>query len=395
MRTQFTDRGIKALGRGKHRIAPGLYLHLAEGRSATWAFRYVAPNGKRREMSIGTYPGLSLADATRRASEHRQAVKDGVDPIEQRAAAREAGRRHAAGRRSLLQAAMELHTLMQPTWRNTKHSAQWMSSLNHLGPLLERPLDSITAGELLAALEELNRDKHETAKRVRQRVEAIYDKAIVQGAVKENPARSIVRHLKPPAQRGRGGHHAALPPNEVPKFILDLRDSDAAQSVRLAFEFLILTATRTGEVIGATWEEIDESKTVWTIPAARMKAGAPHQVPLTDRMRAILAAMEGQRGTGWNWIFPSPAGRAKPLSDGAFRAVLRRMDLSRRATTHGFRSAFSSWAYESTDFRSEIIEAALAHTEKNAVKSAYNRAEYWSQRVELAARWTAYSTSIE
>ena len=391
---RVTDRHLRALvskGTGKMRVAHGLYFIARSDRRPSWEFRYTSPDGgKRRSFVIGRYPDLGLAEARNRTAEYRQQVADGIDPIE----ARNAARREAEWQRdqaiTLREAATELHKRLRPTWKNDKHATQWLSSLEQLGALLDRPLATITSAELLAQLEHLNQTHHETAKRIRQRVEAIYDRAIVQGRVRENPATPIKRELRAPKQTR---HHAALNWRELPDFLARLRDSDAAQSTRLGFEWLILAAARTNEVTGATWAEIDADRQIWTIPAVRMKVDGEnrdHHVPITDRMRDILKAMENQRGE-WPWLFPSPQRRRQSMSNGAFLALIRRMGLAGRATGHGMRSTYSTWAYETQHVRSDVVEASLAHVEEETAKAAYNRAEYWAERVRLAQAWTDYA----
>lgn len=375
---------------GRHRVDDGLYLLVREGARPTWVFRYVAVGGKRRDMAIGSFETLSLPDARAEVLRWQRERESGRDPIEVRKAANQAAEMGVKRGRTLREYATEYHELQKSSWKNQKHSAQWLSSLHHLGPLLDRSIDSISSADLLDVLELLNKSHHETATRVRQRIEAVYDRAMIAGIASANPATPLKRALRAPAQKE---HFASMPYSQLPAFLRRLRDCDAAQSTRLGFEWLILGSSRTTETIAATWSQINADRTIWTIPAELIKTSDPHQVPITQRMREILLAMEPQRSPGWDWLFPSPQGKRNSLSNGAFLALIRRMGLANRVTAHGMRASFSTWAYENTNFRGEIIEAALAHSESNAVKAAYNRASYWSQRIELAEAWNSFCLS--
>lgn len=374
---------------GRHRVDDGLYLLVREGARPSWVFRYVAVGGQRRDMALGSFEVLSLPSAREEVLKWQRERLAGRDPIEVRKHVRLEAVTSELKSVSFLDYATEYHAAQIHTWKNAKHAAQWLQSIkDHLGPLLNVPLSKIDSGELLKILGPLNAKHHETAIRVRQRVEAIYGRAIVAGIVKVNPAIAVRNELKPPARAER--HHPSLPYQDMPQFIRRLRDCDASQSTRLALEWLILSVARTNEVIGATWSQINADRSVWTVGAGDMKAGEKHQVPITWRMREILAAIEPQRGPDWEWIFPSPQGRRNPMSNGAFLAIIRRFGLAGQVTAHGMRSSFSTWAYETTDHRSELIEAAQAHQETNAVKKAYNRARYWERRIDLAEAWTNY-----
>lgn len=384
---KVTDRHLKNATDGKLRVAPGLYFIARKGRRPYWEFRYT-PNGhgKQRSMTLGQYPDLGLKEARERAATMRQEVKDGIDPIEAREAQRRAAEKELAAQVTLREAAGEVHELLKPTWRNAKHANQWLQSLNHLGDsILDRPITDITSADLLAPLEALNAQHHDTAIRVRQRVEAIYDRARLQGIVSDNPAAALGRFLKKPVATK---HHAAIDYRELPGFLADLRDSDCSQSTRLAFEWLILSGARTEQVRMATWDQIKDG--IWMPSTNEPENKKRSPCPLTWRMHQILHAIDAQRGDGWNWIFPSPHDRRRPLSDGAFLAAVRRMGRAGELTPHGMRAALSTWAYETQDIRSDVIEAALGHNEKNAVKAAYSRADYLDQRIALAEAWTTF-----
>ncbi len=375
---------------GRHRVDDGLYLLVRNGARPSWVFRYVAVGGQRRDMALGSFELLSLPAAREEVLKWQRERLAGRDPIEVRKHARLDAANASQRGVSLRDYATEYHATQVHAWKNDKHAVQWLNSLNHLGPLLDRPIGEIDSASLLKTLEQLNREHHETATRIRQRVEAVFDRAIIAGIVKDNPAVPLRRELKAPT---KSIHHASLSYKELPAFIRRLRDCDASQSTRLAFEWLILSASRTNEVIEARWSQIDASRSVWTVGSDGMKTGVAHQVPITRRMREILDAIEPQRGPEWDWIFPSPQGRRNPMSNGAFLALIRRLGLAGLITAHGMRASFSTWAHETSEHRGEIIEAALAHKERDAVKAAYNRSSYWQQRKALAEAWTDYCVS--
>ncbi len=339
---------------GRHHIDDNLYLDVKARGRPSWLFRYVSPSGRRRDMSLGPFPHVTLAAVNEQVTNWRSVLANGEDPLEVRKKNRDQKKqKEERNALTLRKAAQDYVDAKRHSWKNDKHAAQWMTSLSHLGELMDTPLSEIQSPALFAVLEPLNRQKHETTSRIRQRVEAIYNREILRGSVEHNPAAALRGHLPAPARKQ---NFASLPWQDAPAFVKRLRDSDLAQSTRLAFEFLILSASRTKEILGATWEEIDQDRMVWTIAGKRMKTGEPHAVPITDRMAEILAAMSAQQGDGWDWIFPSPQRRVQPLSNNCFLASLDRMGLRGKVTAHGFRATFSSWAYEQTRFRSEVVE---------------------------------------
>ncbi|MDE0854554.1 MAG: integrase arm-type DNA-binding domain-containing protein [Nevskia sp.] len=386
----LTDRKIATLSDGRHSDGNNLYLFVRGG-SRVWVFRYKIGD-KRREMQLGIYPILTLREARHDALHWCRVLREGRDPLEVREAERSAAQlEKKREKQTLEQRCRDYHDTHKHLWRNPKHANQWLSSLEtHIFPVLGHlPLYKVTAAQLLDVLKPLNLTHHETAKRIRQRLEAVWSEAILEDITKDNPPASLIRQLKGPAVKS---HFRSLDYRVVPEFVQQLRDSDAGAAVRLGFEFLILACARTTEIRHAQWAEINRGDRVWRIPAARMKAGEPHDVPLTDRMLRILDAAAPLTG-GKGHVFPGQSGKA--LSDGAFLATLRRMDRHHDTTVHGFRASFDTWASETTPFRTDIIEAALAHEEQNAVRAAYNRAEYWRQRVELADQWTKFLTTGE
>jgi len=260
----------------------------------------------------------------------------------------------------------------------------------YAAPLRRIPVDKITTDDVLSVLKPLWNDKAETASRLRGRIERVLDAAKAQGLrTSENPARwrGHLDQLLPKRQRLTRGHHAAMPYSDVPAFMADLQARQATAA--LALELAILTAARTGEVLGARWEEFDLDRALWTVPATRMKAGREHRVPLSQRALKITGAMHQCRNG--DYVFPGQkAGR--PLSVMALEMVLRRMKVD-GATVHGFRSAFRDWAAEATSFTNEVCEAALAHAIENKVEAAYRRGDLFDKRRKLMEAWGRFCTS--
>ena len=405
---RFTDADVRRLPDGMHSDGGGLVLHV-EGESRRWRFRYTR-EGQTRYVLIGAYPDRKLTEARAKAAECRRLLADGIDPKlewERRAASeREAAhatrvqeQREAA---TLEAVARAYHAHVAKTLTE-KHGREWLRSLeNHAFPKLgAKPIADIKAADLLDVLLPLVADAPETGARIRQRLEAIFADAILREQCEGNPAAAIKRALR--VKRIKR-HFAAMDYAAVPAFIEMLHTSDRlGVSVALAFEFMILTAARTSEVLGATWAEIDEQRRTWTIAAERMKARQPHTVYLTDRALDILREVHKLRATDadgkhkpGDYLFPSPQRATRPLSNMAFLTALERLGLwgidvdeAQRVTAHGFRASFSTWANEQ-HFPRDVIEAALAHGEANAVRAAYNRAEYVEQRKRLAEAWAAF-----
>lgn len=375
----------------------GLYLLVGPKGAKSWIFRYRAhdptkPGRSRlRDMGLGPVHTIGLAEARDKARECRRLRLDGIDPIEARNAERTKARRNAARATTFKQCAEVYITSHRAGWSNSKHAAQWPSTLEtYVYPVFGAlPVHAVDVGLVMKALEPIWMAKPETASRVRGRIESVLDWATARGYRQgENPARwrghleillprkSKVRHVE---------HHAALPYAEIAVFMAELRllQGTAAR----AFEFTILTAARTGQAIGARWSEIDLDRRLWVIPAARMKkADREHRVPLSEPAIAILAEMAHIRES--EFVFPG--GRAgRPLANKAFFMLLRRMargDL----TVHGFRSTFSDWCSESTNFAAEAREMALAHTVSDKVEAAYRRGDLFEKRRQVMDAWSRY-----
>lgn len=282
-------------------------------------------------------------------------------------------------------------------FRNAKHLAQWKMTLGpaYCGKLRGQHLDDITTDDVLAVLSPIWQKKNETASRLRGRIERVLDAAKAKGLRSgDNPARwrGHLDTLLAKRQKLQQGHHAALPYAEMPAFVAGLRAREAVAA--RALEFAILTIARSGEVLGATWHEIDMEKKVWTVPAGRMKAGREHRVPLSEAALAVLKAMEPLREAvdGVSYVFPGQRPK-RPLSGMAMAMLLRRQKHEQKITVHGFRSSFRDWAGEETSFASETAEASMSHAVGDAAERAYRRGDALEKRRELMNAWAAYCLS--
>jgi integrase len=380
---------VETLGPGRHADGGGLYLDREEQGRSRWLFMWTR-NGKRREMGLGPAgrDGVSLADAREKAAKARDVVREGGDPIEARKVAAAVPQRIW----TFGDVADDFVSALSPQWRNEKHRAQWRMTLrDYAAPLRPLPVAQVDTAAVLEVLQPIWQVKPETASRLRGRIERVLDAAKARGLRSgENPARwrGHMDHLLPKRQKFTRGHHAALPYAAVPKFMAQLREREAVAA--LALEFLTLTAARSGEVLGAKWDEIDLEAKVWTVPAAHMKAGREHRVPLSERAVEILqtvAPLADGAGAATAPIFPSQQ-RGKPLSSMALAMLLRRMKMD--CTVHGFRSSFRDWAGEASTFPREIAEAALAHTVGDATERAYRRGDALEKRRKLMDAWAGF-----
>jgi integrase len=374
---------VRALRKpGRYADGNGLYLLVDDNGAKRWILRTMV-QGRRRDIGLGSARLVLLADAREAARRWRQLAREGGDPITERRKARRTAP-------TFTKAAETVYAEHAPAWKNDKHKAQWINSLTEYAfPILgEMRIDQIDTPDVLKVLTPIWLIKAETARRVRQRMKAIFDWAKASGyRVGDNPVDGVSKGL--PRQIDRVSHHAALPYASVPDFVRSLRASGVGEPTKLAFELLILSATRTSEVLNATWAEIDLEEQVWTIPANRMKAGRAHRVPLAPRAvklleRAKLIAIDSP------YVFPGRSADA-PMSNMVFLMALRRMDLD--VTAHGFRSAFRDWSAERTNFSREVCEMALAHTIKDKAEAAYRRGDLIDKRRQLMAAWAAYAAA--
>jgi integrase len=373
---------------------PGLNLQVVQGQgriTRSWLFRYTSPTTKkRRELGLGSTRVRSLADARKLATDLRLQVLNGYDPKDERDRQRAAAVAERAHRITFDEAVSKCLESKSLEWKNVKHGQQWINTLaTYASPLLgKQPVELVTTDLIYKVLEPIWVTKTETATRVRQRIEAVMDWCKARGYLKgENPARlkGALGELLPKAQKiKKVEHHAAIHYKQVHEFVLALRAMRG--TAPLALEFMLLTAARTGEVVGARWDEIDMTANVWTVPAERMKAGREHRVPLCSRAVEILRVMKAAQQN--DFLFPGHSIQKNPhLSTGAFLAVFRRLTKFKSYTPHGLRSCFRDWASECTQFQNETLELALAHTIKNKAEAAYRRQDQLDKRAKLMQQW--------
>jgi len=367
---------------GRYADGNGLYLVVDPSGAKRWLLRLVV-QGRRRDIGLGGAGLVTLAEARERALAYRKTAREGGDPLAERRKAQDVVPTFA-------EAVERVHSEHKAAWANTKHAQQWRNTLQQYAcpQLGTRRVDQIGTPDVLRVLAPIWLAKPETARRVRQRIGTVLDWAKAAGhRCGENPIEGVAKGL--PKQGDRDEHHAALPYAQVPSFITQLRESEASECSRLAFEFLILTAARTGEVLGARWDEISLTDRLWTVPAARMKAKREHRVPLGERSLTILNRAR-ELAAGSSMLFPGRSGE-KPLSNMVFLMLLRRMGLA--ITAHGFRSSFRDWAGERTSLPREVAEMALAHAVENRVEAAYARSDLLERRRELMEQWSDFVTS--
>jgi len=372
---------------GRHGDGDGLYLSISkDGLRRRWVYLFTRA-GKLREMELGGFPAVPLAAARIERDKWAGILRSGGDPIGLRRADKVASR----GVPTFGQLADEVIEGKQAEWKNAKHQAQWVMTLEkYAAPLRNQRVNEIGTDDVLSVLRPLWTKRPETASRLRGRIEHVLDAARAKGHRHgPNPAlwRGHLDKLLPSRSKGEQRHHAALPYSQVPKFLVEVRKRDAVAA--LAMEFAILTAARTGEVLGATWDEIDLETAVWTVLASRMKARRPHRVPLSRRAVAVLKRVQKIRTS--DFVFPGRKER-RPLSNMSMEMILRRMKVE-EATVHGFRSSFRDWAGNETDFPRELAEAALAHIVGDAVEQAYRRGDALERRRALMEAWAEYGTT--
>jgi len=370
----------------------GLQLQVSPSGARSWVLRTLVGH-RRRDIGLGGFPDVPLAQARERAREIKDQIRKGIDPIAERKAARHALRTSQVKQISFDEAARRCHKAKAPEFKNGKHKSQWIGTLEtYASPIIGRlPVSDIQLPHVLQVLEPIWHTKTETASRVRQRIEAVLTWATVSGFRSgENPARwlgklkeelTAARKIKPV------NHHTALPWQQVGAFMADLRKREGIAA--RALEFAVLTAARSGEARGMTWGEVDLNTKVWTVPPTRIKAGKQHNVPLSADAVKLLNALPVFENNPY--VFPSPRGGM--LSDVAMTAVLRRMNVE--AVPHGFRSTFKDWARSRTNYPDEVSELALAHVNNDATRSAYARDELLPKRAQLMRDWAKFCGSIQ
>lgn len=387
---------IKTLGHGWHSDGGNLYLFV-RGDSRAWVFRFVAPDGKRRNMGLGSQYSVTLAEARKQAALLREQVKHPTSPNDPLAARQESRLAQKLTKRKRMtfkacaEAYIEAH---RAEWKNPKHAQQWENTIaTYAYPVFgDLPVAAVDDALVLKVLMPIWESKTETATRLRGRIESVLHWATFskfrQG---ENPARwkgHLDNSLAKPNKVAKVKHHAALAYADMGPFMADLRKREGLGARGL--EFAILTAARSGEVRGATWDEIDLTKRLWIIPAERMKMQKEHRVPLADAAVELLQALP--RVDDEKLLFPSSkAGR--PMSDMTLTAVLKRMDRG-DLTAHGFRSTFRDWAAESTNYPSDMAEMALAHSIGDKVEAAYRRGDMLQKRFRMMNEWAKFCATI-
>jgi integrase len=379
----------RASNKGMYADGGGLYLHVSGNGAKSWIYRFMLDK-RPREMGLGATHTITLAEARDMAVECRKLRREGIDPIEIRRVRRQGALLDAAKAMSFTECAERYIAANKAGWRSPKSLAAWKGTLAaFVYPAFGKlPVQAIDTALVTKAIGPIWTTKPETAGRVRGRIEAILDYARVQGwRAGENPARwrgHLDKALPKKTKVRAVEHHPALPFGELPVFMGKLRQENGSAARPL--ELAIVTAARTGEIIGARWSEIDLAGQVWTIPGARMKGGREHRVPLSDAALAIIGKMAEDRSS--DFVFPG-GNRGRPLSNMAMLQVLKRM---KRAdlTVHGFRSTFRDWAAERTNFQNEVIEMALAHALGDKVEAAYRRGDLFDKRRRLMEAWAAY-----
>jgi integrase len=360
----------------------GLQLQV-RGASTSWILRTTV-GSRRRDIGLGAYPDVPLTEARDRARIERAKIRDGIDPVEERRATRAA----LASVLTFDEAARRLIASKSAEWKNAKHKDQWQNTLDtYASPRIGKlPVDKVELPHIVDVLDPIWKTKTETASRLRSRIEAVLGWATVSGyRTGDNPARwrgHLDKVLAKPSKVRKVKHHTALSVDGMHDFMVELRKRDGMAA--RALEFAILTATRSQEVRGATWSEINLADATWTIPGARMKAGKEHKVPLPPRAVKLLKALP--RYADCDIVFPSPT--VKVLSDMSLSAVTKRMEVG--AVPHGFRSTFRDWAAERTHYPRDVAEMALAHTIGDKVEAAYRRGDLFDKRTKMMADWSKF-----
>lgn len=363
----------------------GLYLRVEPNGSRFWIQR-ITIKGKRREMGLGPAALVTLSEAREAALENKRAVRAGRDPLREK--------REASAVLTFEEAARKVHALHKPSWRNEKHAADFINSLGRYAfPRIGAvSVADISTSDVLSVLSPIWLDKPETARRVRQRIGTVMKWAVAKGWRQDDPARDIGQAL-PRQERGKT-HRKSLPYGDVAACVDAVRASQANPTTKLALEFLVLTAARSGEVREARWDEItlgaDGEDAVWTVPAARMKMKRSHRVPLSARAVEILnEAKAFEDGSGL--VFPGSR-KGRPISDMTLSKLVKALGFN--ADVHGFRTSFRTWAQERTNFPREIAEAALAHAVGDKVEQAYARSDVFEKRRSLMKGWSVYLSGV-
>ena len=370
---------------GRHGDGDGLHLKISETGARSWILRVVIA-GKRRDIGLGRYPDVGLAQAREAVAKHRSLIAAGADPIAEK---------RKAAIPTFREVAERTFEANKPRWRNGKHTISWWQSLEkHAFPIIgDMPVDQIDEEHVLRILTPIWGVRMETARRVRQRIRTVLKWAMAHKFVRHNVAGETIDGALPPMPKVKN-HLRAMPYSQVSMLVQTVRDSRASLAAKWCLEFLILTAARSGEARGARWSEIDMDAATWTVPAERMKANVEHRVPLSPRATAILAEANSIRD-GSDLVFPSPLRPGKPMSDMTLTKLLRDLGFADRTTVHGFRSSFRDWAAECTSAPHAVMELSLAHAVGSAVEAAYARSMLIEKRRALMMQWATYLESDE
>ncbi len=362
---------------GKYTDGHGLFLKVDTSGAKRWVQRIII-RGKRTEIGMGSTSLVSLAEARERALENRKLARAGGDPLQ--------AKRTAQALLSFEDAARKVHKIHEPTWRNKKHAAQFLSTLEtytfpRIGKL---KVSEVTTADVLAVLQPIWLEKPETARRVRQRIGTVMKWAVANGWRTDNPAEAISQAL--PKHIDTQQHRKSLHYDKVPEFLDALKASNAGTATKLALEMVILTASRSSEVRKADWSEFDLEQGIWTRPALHMKSKKEHRVPLSPRAMEILEEAQAL-GTGEGFAFPGTK-IGKPLSDMTLLKLTKALGYD--VDVHGFRTSFKTWTQERTNTPREVAEAALAHVVKNKAEAAYARSDFFEKRSKLMEVWASH-----
>ena len=381
----LTKKGFFAVGG-----VTGLYLQVRSHTSRSWILKVVI-QGKRHEIGLGSYTDISLAEAREQAQAIRKQIIQGLDPLTEKKISKQKNLAEKAKALTFQQCALKYIEQQKPSWKNAKHATQWEATLEtYAFPIIGNLyVKDIELAHIISILEPIWTTKTETASRVRGRIEMVLDWAIVREyRNKDNPARwkgYLDKVLPRPKTIAKPVHHKAIPVDAIAEFFEKLKSNTSISSK--ALQFLILTATRSNEIRGATWDEIDFEKQIWTIPAERMKAAKEHRIPLSPLAIDLLKSVP--RHVGENYIFVAP--RGGQLSDMALTVFMRRLNVD--AVPHGFRSTFRDWVAEHTNYPNHVAEMALAHTIGNKVEAAYRRGDLFDKRREMMNEWAGFCES--
>ena len=376
----LTAAKVKAAGPGKYHDGQGLHLRVTNTGSKSWFLRLTV-DGRRRDMGLGGWPEVSLVDARRKALEHRTAAADGRDPVADNR------RGEAPVFREAAKAVLEAN---RPRWRGERQAGLWWRSLeNHAFPVIgDMRVDRITQSDVLRVLTPIWTTRPEVARKTRQRIRTILRWAMAHGFVQLNMAGEVIDGALPPMPRVKS-HFRSLPYTEVAEALATVDQTGASPSAKLCLRFVILTAARSGEARNATWDEIEFGAREWRIPAEKMKAASEHRVPLSEASMAVLDKAKDNHD-GSDLVFPSPLKPGHPLSNMTLTKILRDVGLADRATVHGFRASFRTWALEETDTPWAVCEAALAHSLGDSTQQAYIRGDAFAKRRKLMDQWAEY-----